>query len=629
MNIISRIQFPSTIETSNLYLKCDDGASLNINEKETHVKLKKNSVISFNTYFNSFYETFYAKYTKLESLYYSLKLEGSFKVSLYRELYEQGERELIHQQTFENCQTEEFVKISLPDSWRSKEAGRIYIEITCLSEKGLFQEGNIVTDEAPLREVSLGIVSCTFKKEEYIKKTVDAIFNDELLQSKQLKVFIVDNAKTLEQKEFPEENVELIPNRNVGGSGGFTRGLIQAIEEDIYTHFLFMDDDISLESESIYRLFSLYEYASQDFAIAGSMLDLYKRNVLFEAGALYAQCYDGNENLQPHPFAVVPINTKLNLEEDKSINSLIHEKQADYGGFWFFAFSRQIVQEIGLPIPCFIRMDDIEFGLRIKQKAKQQIIAFPGIAVWHEPFYAKNPVWTEYYEIRNKLIVHSSRNSLGYIKAINFLTRMILHKLMVFDYNSAIVSIMGFQHYLKGSNFLKEKEPANLHSEIINLSKTYSTENIAVDSIAEIRASETPNTSKNLRYSFGTRLAGILTLNGHLLPDFLLNKINVLYSITSEYGDWWPKAFRRKRMIVYREGNPSVQQYEMNQLLGISILLKWLFIAVISSVRWSSVSADWRNSFDELTSMEFWKKYLKLDKEVEVKKEGATYASTK
>jgi galactofuranosylgalactofuranosylrhamnosyl-N-acetylglucosaminyl-diphospho-decaprenol beta-1,5/1,6-galactofuranosyltransferase len=67
----------------------------------------------------------------------------------------------------------------------------------------------------------------------------------------------------------------------------------------------------------------------------------------------------------------------------------------------------------------------------------------------------------------------------------------------------------------------------------------------------------------------------------------------------------------------------------MNRVAGISILLKWLFLAASSSMRWSSVSADWRNSFEELTSIEFWKKYLKLDKEVEVHKEGATYASTK
>jgi len=49
--------------------------------------------------------------------------------------------------------------------------------------------------------------------------------------------------------------VQLIPNKNVGGSGGFARGLVEALQENTYSHFLFMDDDIELDSESIYRLF--------------------------------------------------------------------------------------------------------------------------------------------------------------------------------------------------------------------------------------------------------------------------------------------------------------------------------------------------------------------------------------
>jgi len=40
--------------------------------------------------------------------------------------------------------------------------------------------------------------------------------------------------------------VQLIPNKNVGGSGGFARGLVEALQENTYSHFLFMDDDIEL-----------------------------------------------------------------------------------------------------------------------------------------------------------------------------------------------------------------------------------------------------------------------------------------------------------------------------------------------------------------------------------------------
>jgi galactofuranosylgalactofuranosylrhamnosyl-N-acetylglucosaminyl-diphospho-decaprenol beta-1,5/1,6-galactofuranosyltransferase len=89
MNVVSRIQFPGTPETSSLYMKCNESASLSSCASDLKVVFNNKGTLSFNTYFNSFYETFYAKYTKLESLYYLLNLEGDFTVCLYRERHDQ------------------------------------------------------------------------------------------------------------------------------------------------------------------------------------------------------------------------------------------------------------------------------------------------------------------------------------------------------------------------------------------------------------------------------------------------------------------------------------------------------------------------------------------------------------
>ncbi|MDF5717180.1 MAG: glycosyltransferase, partial [Rhizonema sp. NSF051] len=406
-------------------MKCSEGASLNFCEQHVEVALTKNSVLSLNTYFNSFYEKFYAKYTELSSLDYLLKLDGNFQVSLYREWSSRERKELIHTEKYENCQQLEPVKISLPASWRSEDAGRVYLEINCLSELGLFTEGLIVTEQPKIREVSLGIITCTFKKEVYVKNTVSAILKDDLLQDKKLKVFIVDNGRTLTEDDFIEPRVELISNRNVGGSGGFTRGLIQALE-NVHTHFLFMDDDIELESESIYRLFPLYEYSKHDFTVSGSMFDLYKKHILSEAGALYGQTLDIQGNPKSDPFKVICLKPKLNLENSKSTNLLLSEENPDYGGFWFFCFSRETIKEIGLPLPFFIKIDDMEFGLRMKRHLGNSIVAFPGIAVWHEPFYAKNPVWDIYYTFRNHLVTHSIHDSLKYVDVVKFITKSVI-----------------------------------------------------------------------------------------------------------------------------------------------------------------------------------------------------------
>ena len=353
------------------------------------------------------------------------------------------------------------------------------------------------------------------------------------------------------------------------------------------------------------------------------------KKIFGDAGSIYGKYRGMDGNFVYSPFVTFAPKQRLNLAKTSDINLLLSEDDTDFGGFWFFSFSTNLLKQAKLLLPFFIKVDDVEFGVRIKERLGKSIVGFPGIAVWHEPFYAKAITWNNYYDYRNHLVTHATRNSLGYFDAVKFFTKVLLYKLFVFDYNSAEAMLRGFVDYMKGPNFLKQKDPEALHAEVVNLSKTYSSQTVAVDSIADLHASETASAINNQRYSLGKMLIGFLTLNGHLLPEFLLSKTNVLYLMTSEHTDLWPKVYRSKRMIVYREGNSSMQQYEMNRVTGISILLKWLFVAASSSVRWSSVSANWRNSFEELTSSEFWNKYLKLDQQVEEQKEGATYASTK
>lgn len=610
MTVVNRIKFPSTSETSSLYIKCSEGAYLNLCTEHQEIVFTQNSVLSLDTYFNSFFEKFYAKYTQISSLYYLLTLEGNFQVALYREHPHQETRELIHTESFEKCQLSKPVKISLPDSWRSEDAGRVYLEITCLGEHGLFTEGVIATDQPNTKEVSLGIVICTFKKETYVKNTVNTILKDSFLQSKSFKIFVVDNGSTLKKDEFNQQNVELIPNRNVGGSGGFTRGLIQALDENIYTHFLLMDDDVELDSESIYRLFPLYEYANQDFAVSGAMLDLYKKSMVYEAGALYGIHFGANGKPVHSPFGRVPLKHKLNLEKTTT-NIFLTEDNPDYGAFWFFAFSKEIVAKIGLPMPYFIKVDDMEFGTRIKERLGNPIVAFPGIAVWHEPFYAKNPVWVTYYATRNHLITHSIRESLRYLEAVKFLTKGLFYQLFLFDYNSAEMLLRGFEDYIKGPDKVKSTDPEKLHASIVELSKMYKSQSLQYSESTNNKF-DPKSLNQQTKVTFLKKIIALLTLNGHLIPNFLLSNEDAFLWIGSDYQDWWPKAFAKKRVIISREGNNSIQKNEMSRATGIGILVRWLQIVIKSATRWSSVSLEWKNSFSYFTSTEFWKDYLKL-----------------
>ncbi|WP_414584977.1 glycosyltransferase [Scytonema sp. PCC 10023] len=611
MKVVSRVTFPKTAETSEVYMKLDAGTFIDFQASNSQIILSEGSSISLNTYFNSIYEIFYTKYTTLSSLYYLLKLEGDFEVSAYRERYEASTKELILSKKLQQCQLSDNVKILLPELKQTQEAGRIYLEITCLSEQGLFTEGLVVTEQEKHRDVSLGIITCTYKKEAYVKNTVNAILQDSFLHGKNFKIFVVDNGKTLNKSDFEDSRVQLISNRNVGGSGGFTKGLIEALQEGVYTHFLFMDDDIELDSEAIYRLFSLYEYAKQDFAVAGSMLDLHKKHILYEAGALYNKYFDDKGNLQYHPFLFTGLKHNVDLRNPTSLNLLLMEDNIDYGGFWFFCCSQEVVKTIGLPLPFFIKIDDMEFGLRINEHLENGIVAFPSLAVWHDPFYAKNPGWDVYYEYRNQLINHAIHNLFTYFETIKTLTKNIIDCLLIFDYNSAKMIVKGFEDYMQGPSFMRSHDPELLHSSICEYSKIHKSENILTNSIS--------NSDGYQITKAGTlqKVVSLLTLNGHFLPKFLISDETAIIRYGSKERDSLCKGFAKKRVIFIKKNHLVSSQNELDNKAGINILIAWIKSIIKSSLKWSYVSAEWKKAAKDLTSLQFWQNYLEPQNKTE------------
>jgi galactofuranosylgalactofuranosylrhamnosyl-N-acetylglucosaminyl-diphospho-decaprenol beta-1,5/1,6-galactofuranosyltransferase len=466
-SIIGRIKFPKSMETTALYIQGDEAVLSNHQRDNQGLVLQQGETISSSSYFNSFYEGYYTQYTKLSSIGYRLKLEGSFKVCVYRE--KTGDREKISESSFENCQASSPVQLPPISLLQGDNAGRLYIELHCLSDRGIFHEGWIITDEEKAREVSLGIVICTFKKEEYVKNTLAMILQDEQLQDKDFKVFVVDNGQTLDRADFSDPRLQLIPNKNAGGSGGFTRGLMEALADQSRSHFLVMDDDIEFESESLFRLFSTHEYAKTSFVAVGGLISLNQRHILHEAGATY------NESpiVRGRPGTLTALNHRMDLRTAESLNQLIVEKDADYGGFWFCSFSREIIESIKLPLPLFIKLDDVEFCMRAKRSLNIPIVTFPSLAVWHIPASDKDLNWETYYYFRNDFITYAIHFSPEFDPAVSNLTQQITLALSKGKYDRAHMIMTAFEDYLKGSSFITDSEPDTLHPYILNLSHTY------------------------------------------------------------------------------------------------------------------------------------------------------------
>ncbi|MBQ5556841.1 MAG: glycosyltransferase [Aeriscardovia sp.] len=220
------------------------------------------------------------------------------------------------------------------------------------------------------------------------------------------KVFCIDQGSSAAMKDpaFASAaralpGLEYIRQKNLGGAGGFARGMREAMKgEDEY--FVLMDDDAFPEGETLERIDEFQKHCSSPVIVGAGMLHSDSPSSLFTFGEVinwekiwYAPSLDLGYN---HDFSALP------LRESPRLHRLCTE---DYNGWWLCSVPRRVAEKIGLPLPVFIKFDDIEYGLRAK-KAAIPSISLPGAAVWHPAWHLKDQTrgWVEYFAERNRFL---------------------------------------------------------------------------------------------------------------------------------------------------------------------------------------------------------------------------------
>ncbi|MGC7344971.1 glycosyltransferase, partial [Mycobacteroides abscessus] len=86
---------------------------------------------------------------------------------------------------------------------------------------------------------------------------------------------------------------------------------------------------------------------------------------------------------------------------------LLHRRvDVDFNGWWMCMIPRQIAEELGQPLPLFIKWDDAEYGLRAGEHG-YGTVTLPGAAIWHMAWSDKDDAidWQAYFHLRNRLVV--------------------------------------------------------------------------------------------------------------------------------------------------------------------------------------------------------------------------------
>ena len=317
-------------------------------------------------------------------------------------------------------------------------------------------------DESRVNPVRLALSTTTFNNEQYIMPNIklvrDAISAEGDPIASNFHMFVVDNGRTLDVDAISDDVVSVIPNPNVGGSGGFARGMMAATKDPgAFTHVLLMDDDVRILPESILRTFNLLSLAQgryQTAFINGAMLSLEEPVRQFEDVAfvkergIYARC---KGDLRVDALSDLLVNERTSVEVPHA-----------YGAWWYSCIPVSAIEDNGLPLPLFIRCDDVEFGVR----NRPTYMTMSGICVWHASFEGRFRASVDCYQhVRNFLIaiaVDGVASERIFVKRIDRDVRQLLRDM---DYISAERTLDGLADYLKGPDFIAHVDGSRLMKE--------------------------------------------------------------------------------------------------------------------------------------------------------------------
>ena len=603
--ILQNIVFPSidTCTEEQMYFRrYGETDEIEYLRSSNCVKVDKGAYISFDTYFNGISAEKWCKYTKVRKVSLNVKISGAFRLVVIKS-------EVVNDTVLTVSAEEKIIKSSgrEPEDFSvdfdmTDKKGIFSFRLHSLCNNSRFYGGNYSAD-IPAEQtdrVKIAIDICTYKRESFIEANLDKLRkyfleNEKSFLYDKLEVFVSDNAHTLDIEKLQSDKITIVQNKNVGGAGGFTRGMIEISnvrEQKGFTHILVMDDDLRIEPEAIFRtgvMLSLLSDGYKDAFIGGAMLRLDQPYKQVEAGAAW-NCGD-----------IISFKRDYDLREENSVILNDIEETSQYNAWWYCAFPASVVRDDNLPLPIFIRGDDIEYGLR----NMRHLILMNGICVWHEPFENKYSSFLFYYIMRNRLIDNAVHNMVINKKVlINIIKRQVMDEVRLYRYKNAHLIMRGVEDYLKGMGWLMAQDGEALHQSVMADGYRLQYVEDIQGGLPFVMQTFLNSVKQTAAVGFKARLINHFTVNGHYLsPKKGIN-------IVSTVGVQQSSVYRRVGVLNYdyasRKGFMTWR--DRNELKACKKRLKAL--SKLIEDNYDRVTAEYSSGCRKMMTRSFWNNYL-------------------
>lgn len=237
----------------------------------------------------------------------------------------------------------------------------------------------------------IGVFICNYNGKEDLLNCINSLFRQTI---QEFDVHVVDNASTdgtveALQEQFGDQIVVIRNPENLGGAGGFDKGLRTGLKKQ-YRYIVLLDNDIILD-ESVLENMCAYLDTHKEAGLVGSKVMIMDRPEVLQ---------DYGDYLDFEIF-----RERFGYGGHKDDESLPPENECDYVPSCAIMIRSEILKKSGtMPVDNFIYYDDIELSHKIRLSGGK-IVALGNAKVWHKGGFRKETVNTfgRYYFLRNRL----------------------------------------------------------------------------------------------------------------------------------------------------------------------------------------------------------------------------------
>lgn len=566
---------------------------------------------SLCTFFNAFPAGYWRRWTRVDAVQFSARVRGRGAIMLFRSsgrgLFEPAGTIDVNAPTRATTVRAELAMTGLMDGgffWFDAKAGDsddLTIEDAAWSVPVEARRGS---------DGTLSIAITTFNRAPYCLNQLKAIAADANVRGRLDTIYCTDQGTDLVRDEpgFAAVAKDLgsqltyVRQRNMGGSGGFARGMYETVKAGKSDYTLLLDDDAISEPESIMRAVQFADYCTRPTIVGGGMFHLDNRTMLYTLGERYNRA-----SYWTQPAAGLEYNHDFATQPLRDSPKLHRRADSDFNGWWMCLIPTQIMREIGLSQPLFIKFDDVDYGLRAEDHG-YHTVCLPGVAVWHQAWHAKDPsrTWEGYYLYRNHWIcslLHCTKPSWHFLYGMLFddakagvelvYSAMHLHHLALRD-------IMRGPEYIADTLATKLGDVRKAREGFPDSATTRNRDDFPTPK-AEYIANMKPRPSMiDVRLQAMKTIAKAFVSRGNGMRDTQPDLL-----IPSRDASWPAYAGVNSAVVTSPDGD-SVAWLRRDSKLYRQQTMRGLFLAKELLKRWESLAKEYQNS--DMASFEAWAK---------------------